>query len=360
MKKLKNIMLGILITTTVIIVVGCSLYNYSLTPPKNSKEVVEVVIPNKSSVKKVASILKEKNLIRSERMFLIYTKLMGKNNLKAGTYKVAYNLGVKKIVEVLEEGSTYNPLEVTITFKEGKTMRDIARTIEANTNNSYDSVIEKSNDTKYIDSLIEKYWFITDDIKNKDIYYKLEGYLFPDTYAFKSKDVSVEEIFNKMIAEMDKKLEPFKEKIENSKLSIHEILTLASMVEKESYDNDEDRKNIASVFMNRIKLGMSLGSDVTTRYAVKVDNNSQALTKVQYNTKSPYNTRLMDGSMNGKLPVGPISTVSISSLKAAIEPNDTDYLYFIANITTRETFFFNDSNGFEAKKKELANVNRGL
>ena len=359
MKKLKNIMLGILITTTILIVVGCCLYNFSLTPPKNSKELVEIEIPNKSSVKKIASILKEKNLIRNEKIFLIYTKLMNKTSLKAGTYKIAYNTGVKKIADILEEGSTYNPDEVVITFKEGKTMRDIARTIEANTNNSYDSVIEKSNDIEYINSLIEKYWFITDSIKNDELYYKLEGYLFPDTYAFKNKDVSVEEIFNKMIAEMAKKLEPFKEEINKNKLSIHEILTLASMVEKESYDNMEEKKNVASVFINRLNIGMSLGSDVTALYANKIDE-SRAMYNQELYKKSPYNTRLTDGSMNGKLPIGPIATISIKSLEAAIKPNETNYLFFIANIKTKETFFYQYSKDFEAKKVELKEVNRGM
>ena len=245
MKKLKNIMLGILIFATISIVVVCSIYNYNLKPPKNSKDVIEIEIPNGSSVKKVASILKSNNLIRSEKIFVIYTKIMNKSNLKSGIYKVSYNTGVKKLVDTLEKGSTYNPEEVVITFKEGKTMRDIAKVIEANTNNSYDSVIEKSNDIEYIDSLIEKYWFITEEVKQDGIYYKLEGYLFPDTYAFKNKDVSVEEIFNKMIAEMAKKLEPYKKEINKSNLSIHEILTLASMIEKESYDSEEDRKNVA-------------------------------------------------------------------------------------------------------------------
>ena len=352
-------MLGILITITVLIVLGCGLYNYSLSAPKNSKEVVLVEIPSGASSKTIASILKEKKLIRNEKVFLIYTKLMNKSNLKAGTYKISYNSGVKKIVETLETGSTYNPDEIVITFKEGKTMRDIARTIESNTNNSYDSVIEKSNDLEYINTLIEKYWFITEDIKNNEIYYKLEGYLFPDTYAFKNKDVSVEEIFNKMIEEMNKKLEPFKEDIEKNSLSVHQILTLASMVEKESYGNSEDRKNVASVFMNRIKVGMSLGSDVTALYANKIDE-SRAMYNQELYLKSPYNTRLTDGSMNGKLPVGPIATISLSSLDAAVHPNNTNYLFFIANIKTKETFFYQYSSDFEKKKVELKEVNRGM
>lgn len=352
-------MFGILISTTIIIVVCCTYYNYQLSSVSKSDKIVEVEIPNNTTSRGIASILKENNLIRDERMFLIYIKIMDFNDMKAGYYDISYNMNVKEIVKLLREGSKKNPNEIEITFKEGITMRNIATVISSNTNNSYESVIEKANDLTYIDSLIEKYWFITDDIKNDSIYYKLEGYLFPDTYRFNNKDVTVEEIFNKMIKEMDKVLAKYKDDIEKSSLSIHQILSLASMVEKEAA-REEDRSMVASVFMNRINKGMSLGSDVTTRYAFKVDNPKQVLTKVQYNTPNPYNTRVTDGSMNGKLPVGPISTLSESSIKASVYPDDSDNIYFIANIKTLETFFYNNSRDFEKKKSELASVNGGF
>lgn len=359
MKAYRNVALSILIITVIIIVGGCLFYKYEIGPVSNSKDIVEVEIPSGTSAKGIASILKKKGLIKDERFFLIYVKLMRVNDMKAGYYDMRYDMGVEKIVSYLQEGSKKNPNEIEITFKEGITMRDVASVIANNTNNSYDSVIEKSNDSTYIKTLIDKYWFITDDINNNDIYYKLEGYIFPNTYRFNDKDVTVEEIFNKMIQEMANNLEPYKKDILNSDLSIHQILSLASMVEKEAAIK-EDRSKVASVFINRINRKMSLGSDVTTRYAFKVDDPKQVLTKIQYNTRNPYNTRVTDGSMNGKLPVGPICTVSLSSIKASIYPDDTDYIYFIANIKTLETFFYNNSKGFEAKKNELASVNGGF
>lgn len=359
MRMFRNIALSILIITTVVIVGCCLFYNYQLTPVNDSDDIVEVEIPSNTTTRGIASILKENKLIRDERIFLIYVKIMKIDNMKAGYYDIPANTGVKNIVSLLEKGSKKNPNEIEMTFKEGITMRDIANVISKNTTNSYESVIEKANDTVYIDSLINNYWFITDDIKNSNIYYKLEGYLFPDTYRFNNKEVTVEEIFNKMISKMASVLEPYRKDIEKSSLSIHEILTLSSMVEKEA-SREVDRSKVASVFMNRIKRGMSLGSDVTTRYAFKVDNPKQVLTKVQYNTPNPYNTRVTDGSMNGKLPVGPICTLSRSSIEAGIYPSDTDYIYFIANIQTLETFFYNNSAGFEKKKNELASVNGGF
>lgn len=365
MKTLRNIMLAIVIITAVIITGVCTFYNYQISPVSKDDTIINIEIPANTTSKQIASILKENKLIRDERIFIIYLKIMRPGSLKAGYYELSKNMGVKKIVSILEDGSKINPNEINLTFKEGITMRDIAKVISNNTNNSYDAVIEKSNDSEYLNKVIEKYWFLTNDILNENIYYKLEGYLFPETYRFDNKDVTVEEIFNKMLDQTSKVLEPMKSDIEKSSLSIHQIITLASMVEKESYGNIEDRKNVASVFINRMNRGMSLGSDVTTRYVISYkdssyESGSKALSKAQYQTVSPYNTRLTDGSMNGKLPVGPISTVSKECLEAAVYPNSTNYIYFIANIKTKETFFFSDASSFEAKKNELRSVNGGL
>ena len=177
-------------------------------------------------------------------------------------------------------------------------------------------------------TLIEKYWFITDEIKNKDIYYPLEGYLFPDTYAIANKDTKPEEIFEKMLDKMESVLEPYKEEIEESKYNVHELLTLASIIETEG-TNDNDRKNVASVFYNRLDAGMSLGSDVTTYYSVKEDIGKRDLYQKEIDAYNPYNTR--GPNMEGKLPVGPISSVGKASIEAAIEPSKTDYLFFVAD-----------------------------
>lgn len=359
MRKFKNISLAFLIIFTIIIVGICGFYNFMLTPVSSNSDIVEIEIPNNTTAKGISKILKANNLIRDDRFFLIYVKLFEVNNMKAGYYDLRENMGIKEIVEALQEGSKKNPNEIRITFQEGINMREVAKIISNSTNNSYDDVLAKTTDSVYLDSLIEKYWFITDSVKNSELYYGLEGYLFPDTYYFENKDVSIETIFEKMLNEMDLELSKYREDIEKSNLSIHQILSLASMVEKEA-SRDIDRSKVASVFINRMARGMSLGSDVTTRYACKVDNKKQALTAAQYRTVSPYNTRLTDGSMNGKLPIGPICAISKESIKAAIYPEKTDYIYFIANIKTLETFFYNNANEFERKKIELKDVNGGF
>lgn len=335
MKKYKNIALCILILTFVMVVIGCGVYSYQIGAVSKDTNVIEVTIPEKTSTKGIAKILKDKSLIRDETFFMIYVKLFQYNDLKSGIYDLNQSMGVKGIVEELRKGSTRYPGEISITFKEGLTMRGIAKVIAENTSHTEEEVFAKVNDATYLDSVIERYWFLTDEIKNKEIYYKLEGYLYPETYRFKNKDVAVDEIFNKMLAQMEIVLNPFKDKIQASGSTVHQIITMASIVESETAIK-KDRAKVAGVFYNRLKSNMNLGSDVTTYYGVRRELNSGELTKVQYNTPNAYNTRV---GLIGQLPVGPISNPSMMSIEAALSPAEHNFYFFFANIATGETFF---------------------
>ena len=357
MRKLRNAMVIVLILVGLGLVTLGILFKHYTSPIGDVSEKVTVSL--KGTGEAIGKELEDNGLIRSATFFKIYLKLFNVGNLKAGKYDLNKGMSLKEIIDVIKEGNNYNENEISLTFKEGINMRNIANIIATNTNNTEDDVYKLLKNEEYLDGLINDYWFITDKIKDSKIYYSLEGYLYPDTYRFTSKDVKVEEIFNKLIKKMDSVLTPLKEKIEKSEFNVHELLTLASMVEKEENKVDY-RSKVASVFINRIHKGMSLGSDVTTRYALKIDDAKRVLKKSEYAYNSPYNTRLTDGSMNGKLPIGPISTVSESSIKAVVDYADTDYLYFIANINSNETFFFANSSDFEKKKSELASVNGGL
>ena len=303
-------------------------YKILTMPVSKQIEEKEVQIPLGSGSSQIAKILKENNLIKSELVFKIYVKINKITNFQAGTYYLKESMDLKEITEMLQTGIMHDPNQITITYLEGKPMWHLASTIAEKTNNTEEDVYAVLANEEYIDSLIQKYWFLTDEIKNEDIYYPLEGYLFPDTYSIANKDTTVEEIFEKMLDKMEEVLEEYKEEIEASNYTIHEILTLASIVETEGLNNT-DRKNVASVFYNRLNLGMSLGSDVTTYYAIKVDMGDRDLYQNEIDAYNPYNTR--GPNMEGKLPVGPIASVGKESIEAAIEPNDTDYLFFVAD-----------------------------
>ena len=239
-------------------------------------------------------------------------------------------MNLDEIVEILEKGSNYNPDDITVTFREGLNMRSIAKIIASNTDNCEDDVFNTLKDSDYLDELINKYWFLTDSIKNSYIYYSLEGYLFPDTYTFNKKS-SVKEIFNVMLEETNKVLSNYKEDfnalIDGNKYSIHELITLASIVELEA-GNSNERGKVAGVFYNRISNGMTLGSDVTAYYANKMDDWSNGLTVSQLELCNAYNTR---GSCVEKLPVGPICNPSKESIIATLNPIIGDYYFFVAD-----------------------------
>lgn len=329
MKNFRNIAIILLVVfTTVILALGIY-YKVNMTGTSNS-DTKKIVNIEEGTINDIAKTLKDNNLIKNVSIFKVYIKLTNKSNLKAGTYELSENMGVEKIVKILEEGTKYNPNEISITFKEGINIRKIATLISENTNNSYDDVIKKASDETFIDTLINKYWFLTEDIKNKNIYYSLEGYLFPDTYRFNNREVTTEEIFTKMLDEMDKKLSKYKDEINKSDLSVHEIITLASIVELEGA-KATDRKGVAGVFYNRLASSAypTLGSDATTYYASKIDDWSYSLTYKELNDcKNKYNTRC---SSNTGLPIGPICNPGIESIEATINPDKHEYYYFVAD-----------------------------
>lgn len=329
MKTFRNIAIGLVVVMTTVIVAVCTYYNINMAPVSDNSELREITI-EEGTIESIAINLKENNFIKNVSIFKAYTRLTNKTNLKAGIYNLSEDMGVEKIVSVLEEGSNFNPDEISITFKEGINVRKIATLISNNTNNSYDDVMSLMDDDTYIKKLIDKYWFLENDILNSDIYYPLEGYLFPNTYRFINKDATVEDIFTKMLDETDRQLSKYKDKISKSKYSIHEIITLSSIVELEGA-SAKDRRGVAGVFYNRLNSSAypTLGSDATTYYASKIDDWTVSLTYNELDDcRNKYNTRC---SSNTGLPVGPICNPSIQSIDATLNPEENDYYYFVAD-----------------------------
>lgn len=350
MKKLANIAL-LLLAFFLTLIIGLGIvYKIGISSvDKNDKDTILVEIKEGSSTSDIAKTLKEKGVIRNDFIFKVYAKINNVNDLKGGYFELNKSMNVEEIVDKMRKGDTVDPNSIIVLFKEGLNIRGIAEVISEETNNTEEDVYALLEDETYIDKLIDKYWFLSDDIKNVNIYYPLEGYLFPNTYTFKDKDVSVEEIFTTMLDEMEKVLNKYEDDIENSEYSVHEIMTLASMAELEGISL-EDRKNICSVFNNRLDNDMSLGSDVTTYYAFKVDMGERDLKTSEINTYNAYNTR--GPNMNGKLPVGPIANPSKEAIEAAIYSAKTDYLYFVAD-KNRKVYFTKTVADHDRKVQEL-------
>lgn len=350
-RKLKKKFKIILVLVAILLIGIATLlgtYCYFKSPVSNDKKEVSIVIENGSTISDIAALLKKEGLIKNENFFKLYVKLKKVSNVYAAKYYFSPSMNLDEIINTLNEGG-YNENEISITFKEGINMRGIAKLIKENTSNSEDDVYKKLKDEKYLNSAIEKYWFLTDDIKNSKIYYSLEGYLFPDTYRFNSKDVTVEEIFNKMLDQMEKELNKYKKQIEKSKYSIHELMTLASITQSEGY-NEEDFKNIASVFYNRLKTGMALGSCVTSYYGVKKDMTDELLQK-DIDASNPYNTR---GNNPVSFPVGPISMPGAKALDATLDPIETSYYFFVSD-KNNKLYFTKTLNEHERMITKLQN-----
>jgi len=350
-RKLKKKFKIILVLVAILLIGIATLlgtYCYFKSPVSNDKKEVSIVIKNGSTISDIAALLKKEGLIKNENFFKLYVKLKKVSNVYAAKYYFSPSMNLDEIINTLNEGG-YNENEISITFKEGINMRGIAKLIKENTSNSEDDVYKKLKDEKYLNSAIEKYWFLTDDIKNSKIYYSLEGYLFPDTYRFNSKDVTVEEIFNKMLDQMEKELNKYKKQIENSKYSVHELITLASITQSEGY-NEDDFKNIASVFYNRLKTGMALGSCVTSYYGVKKDMTDELLQK-DIDASNPYNTR---GNNPVSFPVGPISMPGAKALDATLDPIETSYYFFVSD-KNNKLYFTKTLNEHERMITKLQN-----
>lgn len=346
MKK-KLIIILILIIVVIAFLIG--IYFYGLTPVSKKNDVKLFTISSGTSKITIVDNLKEAGLIKSKISLYIYVGLHRDFNLQAGKYELSPNMSAKEIIKKLdagkikEEKNTFN-----ITFIEGKRLTAYAKQIAEATNVEEEEVLNILSDKEYLQELIEKYWFLTEDILKDGIYYPLEGYLFPSTYEF-YKNSTTKDIIKVMLDTLGSKLKTYEETINNSGKSIHEILTLASVVELEGANSD-DRSGVAGVFYNRLKAGDSLGSDVTTYYAARKDFSTDLRWSEINDCNNGYNTR---GSCNrGKLPIGPICSPSITSLVSAINPEEHDYYYFVAD-KNKKTYFTKTYQEHVSKVNEL-------
>ena len=326
MKKYCNIYKFVIIFLAVLIILTCGSYKIGTSSVSKDSFEVKITIPKESTYLSISSLLKENNLIRSESFYKIYIKIFKPNNLKAGIYTLNRNMNVKEIVNTLE--GNVKSEEITITIPEGKHIEEVAEIISSKINMSKEDILLYWQNEEVLNSLIDKYWFLTDVIKKEGIRYSLEGYFFPDTYSI-LKESKIEDITYKMLDKMDEVLSKYKEEISNSKFSVHEILTLASIVEHEAI-LDSDRPMIAGVFINRLDKSMKLQSCATVGYAINEWKLSYDYSDLQ--TDSPYNTYFYEG-----LPIGPGNMPGELSIEAVLRPTKHDYYYFLANVNDKDS-----------------------
>ncbi|MEI4829395.1 endolytic transglycosylase MltG [Bacillus sp. FJAT-53711] len=322
-KKRRRVMAAIVVA---LLVVCGSAYAYitSALKPLNveSKKEIEVEIPKGSSTSKVGEILEDKGIVKSGTIFSLYAKVKSKN-LQAGTYLLNPSMNVEEIMGQMSSGNVHRPVAYKVTVKEGAQVVEIADTIAKEFKLNKEDVIRQLNDKAFVQKLQQKYpTLLTNKIFDSNIKYPLEGYLYPATYPYYQKQVTLEEIVTPMLDKTNKLIEQNAQKMKERQLDVHQLLTMSSLIEEEA-TGYTDRKNIASVFYNRLAKGMPLQTDPTVLYAL--GKHKERVLYEDLKVNSPYNTYVVKG-----LPVGPISNSSVKSVEAALEPAQTEYYYFLA------------------------------
>jgi len=290
----------------------------------DSKTVIDVEIPIGSSLTTISNILQEKGIVKDARIFKYYTKFKNESDFQAGNYSLTQSMTLDEIIESLKTGRVYREPVFTLTVPEGLTLEQIAKIIEKNTDYSADEFLNKVTDSKFIENMMGTYpELITEEVLDGNIRYALEGYLYPATYSFYEEKPSLDEIITTMISQTEEVIKGYSGLLEEKQISVHDLLTFASLLEEEA-TAQTDRETIASVFYNRLEIDMPLQTDPTVLYALG-SHKDQVLYE-DLEVDSPYNTYVITG-----LPPGPIANAGKISIEAALNPTDTEYLYFLAD-----------------------------
>lgn len=316
-----------------------------------AKKTIQVEIPEGSSTKEIANILFENDLIKNATVFNYYSKIKSYNNYQSGFYNLSQSMSVDGLAKALQESGTPTAQEEPagkVLIVEGYTLTQIANsvTLNAKTDDKTDKTPFTSEEflatvtnQEFIDRMVATYpnLFASLPAADSGVIYRLEGYLFPAVYDYYD-DTTIEDLVEQMISTTDARLQPYYEAIANKNLTVNEVLTLASLVEKEG-STDEDRRNIASVFFNRLNAEMPLQSNIAILYAQGKLGEETTLaedTNIDTSIESPYNIYWRAGLMPG-----PVNSPSLSAIEAVLNENATDYYYFVADVTTGTVYFAN-------------------
>lgn len=347
-------LLVLLVLVVGLIFGGVSMYyNSTLNPVSKTSEQVEFTVNAGESIKAVVAHLKQADLIENSFTAQLYAKSNKLTNIKKGTYVLDKTMSLKEILNVLNDSKGALVNDSRVTLIEGDWAKHIASRIASATNVTEDDLFALWNDETYIRSLMPKYPFLTEDIFNPDSRVLLEGYLFPNTYDF-YQETTAKEVTEKILDQTLKIYEKYKDQFASTmasrELSLHEIFTLASIVQYEAAKT-EDMKMIAGVFYNRLNSGMMLQSSVTVCYAIDIEKTDDWMKcEVNPNFDSPYNTYKYKG-----LPPGPILNSGEAAIEAVLNPTQSNYYYFMADVYGDGTVYYAETYGEHQK-----NVNKYL
>lgn len=321
------VMIITIVSLLVIVFIGGGGYLYIQSALKpvdpDSKEQKLVEIPMGSSITGISERLEENGVVKNAKVFKYYVKFKNESGFMAGEYELSPSMAIPEIVNRLKTGKVLQKAAFNLTIPEGKQLKEIAQIMAKAINKPEEEVFNQLNDKTFIQTMMAKFPdLLTTDILNPNIKYPLEGYLFPATYPFYKQNPTVEEMVATMLTQTEKVLAPYAEESQEKELSIHQLLTMSSLIEEEATEK-ADRKKISSVFYNRIEQGMPLQTDPTVLYAQ--GKHKERVLYEDLKVDSPYNTYKHTG-----LPPGPIANSGKDSIEASLQPEDTKFLYFLA------------------------------
>lgn len=326
--------IGILIVAGILAISGYNYVSAGLKPlDKNDKKLVQVEVPSGSSNRQIGDILEEGEVIRDGMVFNFYTKFKNLTNFQAGYYQFSPNMTLDQISKELQQGGSAEPLDDAskLTVPEGYDVDKIASLVAKKTDFKKEDFIKVMKDDKFFDQLKAQYPDLLTDAGNaKDVRYRLEGYLFPATYNV-HKNRSLEDLVTQMVDTTNQILTPYYSQIKEKGLNVQEVMTLASLVEKEGV-TQSDRKKIAQVFFNRIEAQMPLQSDISILYAL--GEHKEVVTIKDTEVDSPYNLYTNTG-----YGPGPFDNPSQEAILAVLDPTENDYIYFVADISTGKVYY---------------------
>ena len=311
----------------------------------DSKQYVTVQIPEGSNVQEIGKTLEDAGLIKHGLVFSLYAKYKNYADLKSGYYNLQKSMSTEDIIHELQKGGTaeaQEPVLATLTIPEGYTIDQMAQAVGQLQGDfkeplTADAFLAKVQDDSFISQEVAKYPSLLESLPTKEsgARYRLEGFLFPATYSIK-ESTTVESLIDEMLAAMDKTLAPHYSTIKSKNLTVNELLTIASLVEKEGAKT-EDRKLIAGVFYNRLNLGMPLQSNIAILYAQGKLGQKISLADdagIDTSINSPYNVYTNLGLMPG-----PVDSPSLDAIEASINQTKSDNLYFVANVTDGKVYY---------------------
>lgn len=308
--------------------------NYTALSPK-SKKMKSVHIDNGESASAIAKQLQKEGIIRSSDAFMNYVGDHNVSQLLSGYYQLSPSMTVGTVAKKVAKGGSPYPINShnAVTVREGENAESIAADVAQHSKFTKDEFLKALNDQAFLGRLKEAYPGLLDSaISAKDVRYHLEGYLYPATYNLKGM-TNVNQVINQMVAKSYSEYQPYFDQIKKSGMTVQQVMTLASLVEREGVDQTS-RGIIAGVFLNRIDINMPLASDVAVKYAL--DTNKPNLSNKDVQVDSPFNLYKNPG-----YGPGPFDSPSVDSVSAVLNPLDRDkgYLYFVANLQTGKIYY---------------------